>query len=866
MTADPTLTVIEAALASGEAEYARQAAEQLLEARPGHLAASVALARTLLALGQPAVAEAQLQRVLQADPEDGSAWTILLQLREQRGQHSAAWNAAAAALAVNPYDPALRERLAALQPHTGAVPDWLEALVAARLALEAGRFSEARNVAFGGPVEVVDPIPALIVLEAHWRLGDLASARRLGEQLLAVHGRLVKPRLVLAECLFNAGASERAVALLHEASGLDPGGQVAARLWGQGHRFQSLWPAPEPLAGAAPLPGRVAALLGWNQLGGAPSSAPPAPAPARPPAADDGDGDAETPTARVAKARLLAAGVLRDIRGEINKLTKTPRPKQRTSLAHVVITSRERLVAKYGLSGFARIDQLLRELEAATVAARPDLNPGVIYVDQADSLQEFGLSPVDPQHPWAVKGLLADIDNLVRHESRDRSALGSILIIGGDDVIAHHRLPNPAEDADVEVLSDNPYAAEDDNYFVAERAIGRIPDGAGDIEALCSALRSAIAAHQGPALEPAWWQRLWIWLRRRFGQWLPPAGITGEAFGYTASVWRRASLAAFTVVGDARRLRVCPPTTSDDLPGLDLAEATYAYFNVHGVPDGGEWYGQRDPAMPADYPAFPIALRPQDLSSGVPRVVFSEACYGAAVNGRKSDNSLALRFLAGGTLGVVGSTCVAYGGVGAPLLGADLLARLFWLELLGGAAQGEALRRAKLGMAHIMQQRQGALDGEDQKTVISFVLYGDPSVRVSAAQPPRPGQEEKGLWKALAAEPAVVCTKGATLEAVFDAPVDLVAQIKKEVAHYLPGMEGAELRCSKPHSCRGRHDGHNCPAETFGAQGAMPKAAGDNRLVFTLQKTIRSDQRAHARIVRVTASRDGQILKLAMSK
>ena len=34
--------------------------------------------------------------------------------------------------------------------------------------------------------------------------------------------------------------------------------------------------------------------------------------------------------------------------------------------------------------------------------------------------------------------------------------------------------------------------------------------------------------------------------------------------------------------------------------------------------------------------------------------------------------------------------------------------------------------QAKVGLVREMTQRQGYLDGEDQKTLISFVLYGDP--------------------------------------------------------------------------------------------------------------------------------------------
>jgi tetratricopeptide (TPR) repeat protein len=883
MKPEPTLTVIHAALASGQADYARVTAEHLLEAQPGHLAASVALARTLMTLGQDAAAEAQLVRVLQVDPEDAAAWQVLGELRERHGVRTGAWNAAAAGLVLNPRDRRLHERLVALSATTAGAPPksapaWLDALMRARMALEGGRYAEARAEAATTLAYAIDPLPALLQLEAIWRLADLIIARRLAEQLLTQHNRLVKPRLILAECLFAQGTqAERAVAILHEASGLDPAGQVALRLWGENHRFRSLWPAPEPLLGAGPLPAPVAAALGWNQLGPAPvavaggAAFDPAARTTEPswrrgdtvplPAARQLEASAER-----ARARLIA-DMLKTINDELARLNRPARRKAPPRAAHVILTSKQRLTEKYGEAGFARIDGLLRRLVAATAVARPELAPGIVYVDDPHSLREFNLGPIDPAHPWAIKSLLADLDAVVRQETRDNGHLGSVLIVGGDDVIPHHRLPNPTEDSDREVLSDNPYASIDDNYFVTERAVGRLPGGDGDPEMLCRAIETAIAAHEASPPPMPFWRKVWLWLRRVLGDTLPPPPPPTDSFGYTAAVWRRASLLVFAAIGNPRRLRVCPPATTADLPNLELARATLAYFNLHGVADGPDWYGQRDPQEPGEGIAFPVALRPSDLNGGAPRVVFSEACYGAAAAGRTPATSLALRFLAEGAQGVVASTAVAYGSVREPLSAADLLGRVFWSELANGFTQGEALQRARLKLAQIMQQRQGALDGEDQKTMISFVLYGDPSARVNVSVADLQDElSHAGPAADETSSPAIVCTKGGTREAVFDAPIDVIAQVKKEVAHYLPGMEGAELRCTRPHTCRGKHSGHACPAQTLGAADERTSAATRDRLVFTLEKTIRTEQHTHARIVRVTTNPAGQMLKMVVSK
>lgn len=57
--------------------------------------------------------------------------------------------------------------------------------------------------------------------------------------------------------------------------------------------------------------------------------------------------------------------------------------------------------------------------------------------------------------------------------------IGALLIIGGHDIVPFHMLPNPTDDSDTNVPSDNPYATLDENYFIQQWPVGRIPDEAG---------------------------------------------------------------------------------------------------------------------------------------------------------------------------------------------------------------------------------------------------------------------------------------------------------------------------------------------------------------------------------------------------
>jgi len=61
-----------------------------------------------------------------------------------------------------------------------------------------------------------------------------------------------------------------------------------------------------------------------------------------------------------------------------------------------------------------------------------------------------------------------------------------------------------------------------------------------------------------------------------------------------------------------------------------------------------------------------------------------------------------------------------------PLTAADLLANLFWKHLLTGISCGEAFRRARKNLATEIESSNGSLDGEVQKTLLSFVFFGDP--------------------------------------------------------------------------------------------------------------------------------------------
>jgi len=104
-------------------------------------------------------------------------------------------------------------------------------------------------------------------------------------------------------------------------------------------------------------------------------------------------------------------------------------------------------------------------------------------------------------------------------------------------------------------------------------------------------------------------------------------------------VWRRSSLAAFRSIGNGHNLRVSPPFNTSSLDIELLKKSKYAYFNLHGLADGPDWYGQKDINEDPLGPDFPIAISAQQLQIGgpSPEIIFSEACYGAYIKNKNGE-------------------------------------------------------------------------------------------------------------------------------------------------------------------------------------------------------------------------------------
>ncbi|MGE5224459.1 MAG: hypothetical protein ACM3PY_18645, partial [Omnitrophica WOR_2 bacterium] len=493
----------------------------------------------------------------------------------------------------------------------------------------------------------------------------------------------------------------------------------------------------------------------------------------------------------------------------------------------------------------------------------------------------LAVKPAKPEDAWSLKLVLSDLDAAL---GKRGEMIGAVLIVGGPEIVPFHRLPNPLDDVDAEVSSDNPYGTRDENYFIPEWPVGRIPGGAGpDPEPLLKVL-SSLAQHQFELArrEP----RLKAWFARLIRRFWPSGSRIRPSLGYSAAIWRQASLSVYHPIGEARSLLVSPPVHAPNgIHWLDQEQESQAnasqarkngdfhlnpvrmgYFNLHGLVDAVEWYGQKDPSLASEGPDYPVALRPEDICSGndgdgqaSPQVIFSEACYGAHIQGRKVDESVAMKFMVSGSLAVVGSTCTAYGSISTPLAAADLLGFAFWNFVNEGLPAGEALRRARIHLAREMHHRQGYLDGEDQKTLISFVLYGDP-----LAQPRIPGHSPKSFFRTLKppAQVKMVCDREDHQQSGPVSP-DVMIYVKNVVSQYLPAMADAQLAVTQEHaSCQG--NGCACPTAQMGAK-ARPSRPVD-RKVITLSKQVQQSSSIHRHYARLTLDSQGKLVKLVVSR
>ncbi|MCD4672618.1 MAG: tetratricopeptide repeat protein [Anaerolineaceae bacterium] len=883
------LVVLRAAQSVNAYRFTRQATMEWLSIYPGDLEINLWLAKALIGEGRLEQALEIIEKLCAIDPEYTAVWRLAAEL----------------------YAPGSSPRVQAVSAlqalgrpakMSGNLLPWSSMLFSAREQLQKDELTVAEQMVYTVLSQYPDAVLGAI---QHLKLLEFAQ----DETGLLSYSRVYHVRwptclhfsLLTAKGMLDQGEETEAMQLFQQCVASDPEGRVASRLWGSEHVYQPLWPGELNVRFELAVPADVAYALGLNQLS-RPSSNPEEYISAvEVNAFSEGrrsagnvdvsivEGDKESPIHGLRKP-----GVERKSPRDVEEVWLVNRRKRRahdSELAavekaferlaekyhdpklneadgrfpvYVVFSTKSGLEKKYGGQIEGVFEKEMQRL-AATISNYPDWGGLVFIPDDPKSVDAYGLSAVDEVDPWTLKLALVDLDQAL---AKKGSMIGALLIVGGGDVVPFHHLPNPTDDMDEDVPSDNPYATLDGNYFVPEWPAGRLPDEKGSDPAfLLKQLRKVINEHQGKISGKktinitSWLEQFIAFLVSLFARRKPTSIQIKNGFGYSAAVWRRSSIAAFRPIGDGQCLEVSPPEPKEDFDYNQIMESGLGYFNLHGLADAPEWYGQRDITEPYVGPDYPIALRPSDLvkNGKTPRVVFSEACYGGHVFGKRESDSLALRFLSVGTSAVVASTCIAYGSVSPPLIGADLLANYFWLYLQEGMSSGEALLRAKIDFVRQMEKRQGFMDGEDQKTMISFVLYGDPLARGNGQQ-----VSAKSITRLRARmEVRMVCDIKENGE-VDCCEKDVVSEAKQLVEVYLPGIENAEISVSKEYQIDNEYFRRKDLGASVSSTSYAKGKAG--RTVVTVRKQAKSNAKIHHHYARVTMDKNGKIVKLAISR
>ena len=203
-----------------------------------------------------------------------------------------------------------------------------------------------------------------------------------------------------------------------------------------------------------------------------------------------------------------------------------------------------------------------------------------------------------------------------------------------------------------------------------------------------------------------------------------------SSFALSAKEWETVSRVNFR--NASPEFYTCPPFTLveemrqyqfDVLPNDN--RHNLLCFNLHGSPTHHYWLSGDGT----------LAYSPKCLPNGndIGYVLCTEACYGAKpIISEDGDQSILISALAGHCLGFVGSTQIAYGLPDVALLhgGSPCCADILIGEFATRVANGDSLGDAYMRALSAMTENRSTLKGEEIKTIASFGLYGDPSLRL----------------------------------------------------------------------------------------------------------------------------------------
>lgn len=809
------LAAIDLAIKIGAAELAEQAARTLIGLFPEAISPSLLLGRALIEQGHWRQALDHFRWVLAIHPLDSSAWVGLATALAVAGRQSEARAALGRAALHDPLDSQLLTPGVAPLPREGLGVSYLRQGHAEIARVELAAALDERPDR--------DDIRCYLI-EALRRCGALDEALTMLDQLSATPAATF-PALLLRATLHTNTAAERS-----QAARLDLDGQLTRRFFAPMRPPWDLLPAPQIMLGdifssLVPLIAQLPAAPSSSQTTQIAVSKHGAPAEQPERSALHTDVREFIATAERMRVRLVTTS------GAPTPLLSYSDSERQV---HLILACRAALKRSFGNDGAAAIDRRLHTL--ADILQRRGVQTHLWYLDDRDTLRcgdKIALQAV-PAEPAAIAELVRRAAQALGDQGQE---LGTLLLIGGAECMPFFRMPNMMADGDPEIVSDLPYAGSDAQDLAPQLVVARVPD-AGSLAFLLQQLDRMIARHAGPARGPL--------ARLRPTSSEPQRRPTALASGYAAEAWSEPARAILDTIDQSTELLLSPPIETTRLDPAALFGSQIAYVNLHGAIGRTSWYGQPDQWSGAAT-KLPVALRPAQLigqcvSDGF---LISEACYGLELDQRTLDDAIPLQALQDGIAACVGSTVSAYGSYSTPLLGADLLCERLIAHVASGVPVGMALRAARSEFVQTMYRRQGHIDDVDRKTLLSFVLYGDPW---AATLSPTRSQKEplSGRFSSM-----LRLGRPRTIAPIDErqVPGDVLRKVRATLRKALPGFERAHLAVTA-RSDRGLAlKGDDPPDLVFSAQEQVATADGDT-ISQSAQITV-----SHHAIVKVAITR-----------
>lgn len=363
---------------------------------------------------------------------------------------------------------------------------------------------------------------------------------------------------------------------------------------------------------------------------------------------------------------------------------------------HLVLAARRRIAEVYG----PEYPALAAALTAA-LSAREAAGLATLAYDPADGLSDLGVAPA-ALDPAALSEQIKAIRAALAVQS---VAISSLWIIGGTEVVPFACLPNPMRDRDGPLLTDAAYGLADMRELLPRWPVGRTPDATPAEPGLLALLLGRVAAAHSRKTRRA-----------------------GPTLGIGSARWNEVSRQVMQAVSEPALLLDAPPLLAGTVDREQLAAARLIYLNLHGVRGGDMWYGQSLNDSDLTPALQPGNLDGLDLDGAL---VVSQACFAARLDPQAGARTLALTFLAAGVDGFFGALGLTYGALDPPPGESDLLAGHLLRELQRpGLRLGDALEAARMTMLRDLLRRDGGLNADDTKTLLSFLLYGDPALMV----------------------------------------------------------------------------------------------------------------------------------------